>query len=117
MTDEEIITLLNKHVEGCGEPPSIDFESYDYVSYFENKHGEQSLFLFNKETDRVIVYIADGGWENPISLPSSELIGNNSQDQIEAPGIVPSPEEIKWLRACKSAIKPRLEYLSDKDDS
>lgn len=116
MDKEKITTIYNQHIEDCGSPPSIQFEEYEYVSYFENAHGEQSIFLFDADKMEVIVYVADAGWDNPVKIPGSDLVKNGSPEGISQ-GIVPSEAEIKWLQACKEAISPKIEYLLEKSNS
>lgn len=116
MAKEKITTIYNQHIEDCGSPPSIQAKEYEYVSYFENAHGEQSLFLFDADKMEVIVYIADAGWENPIEIPGSALVDNSSSEGI-GQGIVPSEPEIKWLQACKEAVSHKIEYLLKNSDN
>jgi hypothetical protein len=109
MPGEEICTLVNKHVEDCGKPPEFEFEEYDYISYFENQHGEQSLFLYDKQSNKVFIYIADAEWERPQVLSGKSLV-NNKLTEGEDIGILPNSEELLWLKACKSAVVPRIQY-------
>lgn len=108
MPGEEICTIVNKHIEECGQPPQFDFDDFDYVSYFENTHGEQSIFLYDGDENEVIVYLADAGWENPQVLPGKWLIENNLPSMDADEGLVPDSSETTWLKACKSAVQHRI---------
>lgn len=111
MAEDVITTIENKHIEGCGEPPSFDFSEYSYISYFENEHGEQSIFVCDDE--EVKVYIADAGWENPITVSVSEIVTDGSDGLSSAPGIIIGGAEEEWLNACKSAITARYRHRFD----
>lgn len=73
MPGESITTFQNKHIDGCDESPQFDYDDYSYVSYFENEHGEQALFLFDDDEEHAEIYIADAGWKNPQVIPAHEL--------------------------------------------
>lgn len=110
MPGEEICTIINKHVESCGQPPQFDFDDFAYVSYFENAHGEQSIFLYDSDENEVIVYLADAGWENPQVLPGRLLVENTPPSHKENMDILPDSNEKIWLKACKSAVKSRVSH-------
>jgi len=120
MTGEEICTIINQHIEQCGQPPQFETSEYAYVSYFENSHRDQSLFLYDSENDEVIIYIADAGWENPQKLPSQSLLENTVSSNDTDIGIIPDNSEKTWLKACRSAVKSRInhdmKYEQDKND-
>lgn len=108
MTGEEIVCITNNHAEECGTPPTIDTDDFDYVSYFENSHGDQSIFLYDSDEVEVTVYIADAGWENPQEVPGSWILENKIPPSEADMGILPDDAETEWLRACKSAVEPRI---------
>lgn len=113
MPGEEICTIVNNHIEGCGQPPQFDLDDFAYVSYFENAHGEQSFFLYDADNDEVVVYLADAGWDNPQILDSRLLVENTSPSKDIDVGIMPDSDEKLWLKACKSAVKSRISYNLD----
>jgi hypothetical protein len=115
MPGEEICTIINKHVEDCGEPPLFDFDDFSYVSYFENEHGEQSLFLYDSDEDEIIVYVADADWENPQILKGQWVLDNELPSEDEDVGILLSSNEKLWLKACKNAIRPKIKYNQPSD--
>jgi len=115
MTGEEICSIINKHIDECGQPPQFDFDEYEYVSYFENSHGDQSLFLYDSTNNDVIIYLADAGWENPQKLPGHSLLENTiSANDIDI-GILPDDSEKMWLKACKSAVQFRIDQKTHQD--
>ncbi len=116
MPGEEICTIINAHVENCGQPPQFDSDDFDYVSYFENAHGDQSLFLYDSDESEIVVYLADAGWENPQILPARLLVENTSPSDDVDIGVRPDSSEKLWLKACKSAVKPRVEYALQAGD-
>jgi hypothetical protein len=108
MTGERITSIENKHFEGCGKPPQFDFGEYDYLSYFENQYGDQSMFLYDSEKNCVIVYIADAGWDKPQKIPGEYIIENKRVPSDGDTGIMPDSSERIWLEACKTAVEPRI---------
>ena len=114
MPGEEITTIYNRHTEECGKPPNFETDEYSYVSYFENVHGEQSIFLFDADEMEAIVYIADAGWDNPITIPGPAIVQDESVDVV-GEGVIPSESETKWLRACKASVSPRIERSLEAD--
>ncbi len=75
--------------EGGGQPPCIDGDTPGtYHSYFENMYGEQSPFVCRRDTGEAVVYSGDAGWA---AFPV-----NGGQVR----GLVLSPDEALWLRAC-----------------
>jgi hypothetical protein len=111
MPGEEICTIINAHVEDCGQPPQFDIDDFAYVSYFENVHGEQSIFLYDSENNEIVVYLADAGWDNPQVIPDRVLVESTSISKGTDIGIMPDSSEKLWLKACKSAVKPQIEYI------
>ena len=49
MAAKLIFTAVNNHSEECGEPPALKNRgAHQYCGYFENMHGEQWLFVYDK---------------------------------------------------------------------
>ena len=69
-----------------GDDPNTDH------SYFENQYGEQSLFVFQRDTRVAKVYSGDAGW-------TAFLVVDG-----KVPGLILAPEEAIWLSACLMAI-------------
>lgn len=88
-----LFTVSNHHASDGQEPPNIDGDDPNtYHSYFENQHGEQSLFVFRHDTKEAIVYSGDAGWT---AFP----VVNG-----KVPDLVLSPDEVIWVSACLRAI-------------
>ena len=86
-----LFTVSNHHVSG-EEPPQIDGnDPHTYHSYFENRYGEQSLFVFRHDTKEAKVYSGDAGWA---AFPVVDG---------QVPGLILAPEEAVWLSACLMA--------------
>ena len=56
-----LVEILNHHDDPA---PTITVGADDYVSYFENEHGEQWLFVRAHGADTATVYGGDLGWES-----------------------------------------------------
>lgn len=106
MTGGEIGTIVNRHAENCRDPPNLNFDRFAYVSYFENAHREQSLFLYDSDGDEVIVYVVDSGWDNPRKLSGRWLLDNTLPSSDIDQEILIDREEAAWLEACKTAVEP-----------
>ena len=87
-----ILQISNHHTATCGTPPRIEERSGQYLGYFENRYGEQMIFVFDQESDTGQLYAGDAGWETPYEV----------MDGV-ARGLVMEPEEVLWLRACWAA--------------
>lgn len=123
MSNSKIVTIQNKHTEGCGTPPSLDFDNADYLSYFEDEYGEQHVFVYYNDHGAAKHFLADAGWEDPSHIPDEDLKDINPKAPAPArqqlagvgSGLVPAnaqtteaplekPMEL-WLRSCLSAIQ------------
>ena len=67
-------SIENRHIEDCGTPPEINPQEQDYLSYYENKYGEQLAFVYNQEESEAVVYIGDGGWQRPIVFHDRDIL-------------------------------------------
>ena len=85
---------VSNHHSGDGiEPPRIDGDDPTaYHGYFENMHGEQSLFVYRRDTKEAVLYCGDAGWE---AFPVRD-------ESVQ--GLILPPDEVLWLRACLKAI-------------
>ena len=63
-----------------------------YRGYFENRFGEQAIFLYERDSGRGTLYLGDAGWEQPHAVHDGAV-----------QGLVLSPLEQMWLQACWSA--------------
>lgn len=90
-----LFAISNRHAiaDNGKEPPRFDGdEPHTYHSYFENIHGDQSLFVYRRDADEAFIYSGDAGWT---AFP---VVEGKTQ------GLVLSPDEEIWLQACQRAI-------------
>ncbi len=90
---DPLLTIHNHHSATCGDPPIVNSESSNtYIGYFENRHGEQWLFAFDRMTGEAVLRGGDIGW--------------NTENQVVAGGVENlrlNDEELAWLQACWKA--------------
>ena len=87
--DSPLFSVHNHHSADCGTPPRIDdYSPSQYLGYFENQHGEQAVFVFDRDSSQAIVYIGDAGWDAPHAVVDGAV-----------PDVVLSETERLWLRA------------------
>jgi hypothetical protein len=60
MDDEELVRLSNHHASLA---PVIGERPGRYLGYFENRFGEQLLFVYDDGESDAVVLLADVGWE------------------------------------------------------
>ena len=89
---DAVVTIRNAHVPACGLPPRVENGENRYIGYFENVHGEQWVFTFDRLTGRGTLCGGDIGWENPV-----EVIEGQTED------LILSIAESLWLTACWTA--------------
>jgi hypothetical protein len=88
-----LFQVRNHHTAACGPPLHIeDVEPNQYLGYFENRSGEQAVFVYDGDSSRAIVYLGDAGWETPHAVIDGTV-----------PDLVLSKSERLWLRACWQA--------------
>jgi len=90
MSRQAIFSVANHHVDSCGTPPQIDDSTPNrYLGYFENEHGEQAIFIYDRTARKGTLYMGDAGWDRPY---------------LVVDGAVPEPilgtDEQMWLAAC-----------------
>lgn len=86
---DPMLTIYNHHNASCGTPPAIQTDSAHYTGYFENRHGEQVIFHFNRVTRQATLRLGDAGWSNVYPVVEGR-----------APGLELAPDEAAWLRIC-----------------
>ena len=95
MANEEVTHLFsvpNHHFIGRGKPPKFNGDDPDsYYSYFENCHGEQLIFEFNRDSKQALLWHGDVDWE-----PRQVVNGMVN--------LILSEEEHMWLQACHKAV-------------
>jgi hypothetical protein len=132
-TDDTAVVFAahNRHHERCGPPPrlrTIDNPRL-YHGYFENRHGEQFVFSFDRATGSGMVSGGDLGWNEPKAftraLLDEALRGTQNlaaqfvreEGRHDTPNLpvidaalalgrltgLTSKDEVIWLRACLEA--------------
>jgi hypothetical protein len=135
---ELVFAAHNVHYPSCGRPPRLRNTDDPglYYGYFENFHGEQFVFTFDRTSGTGTVAGGDLDWGNPKSF-TLELLDEALRStqrlaaQIEALGRTEASalpiidvalalgrltgltgkEEIIWLRACLAACTLRTGLL------
>lgn len=94
--DDAIFTMYNNHSKSCGTPPVVsNKKSKNYYGYFENEHGEQWIFIYNRETKKAELRGGDTEWQNIF------IVNNGFVKEL-----ILDSEESNWLQACwKSATR------------
>jgi hypothetical protein len=90
---ERLLEIDNVHVTDCGPPPSLD-ASGKYIGYFENRHGEQWVFVGDRKSGKAVLRGGDAGWdtEHKISLESP------------CPNTILNEPEKLWIITCFTAM-------------
>ena len=92
---EPMLTIHNHHAAASGIPPAFTNEAADlYIGYFENRHGEQWIFSFNRATREARLRGGDVGWASPHPVRDGRV-----------DGLILAPEEAAWLQACWNATR------------
>ncbi len=100
MAGEPLFSANNAHAARSGTPPQIQQEPGRYHGYFENRYGEQWLFVFDYAADQGYLRGGDAGWDNVFVLP-----GDGTFPAGQLP--ILNEEEQLWLRACVRAAQLR----------
>lgn len=120
----------NNHGERCGRPPRLRNTNNPglYHGYFENRYGEQFIFVFGRTTKTGRVSGGDLGWGDPRSFTLGQLgevvrdtqrvaapvVGKGRTETSGLPVIdaalalgrvtgITGQDEVIWLRACLEA--------------
>jgi hypothetical protein len=79
----------NVHSDGCGKPPSVVADPSKYSGYFANRHGEQWVVFFDRNTGQGTFRGGDTGWDAVHAVIEGE-----------ADGLILNLRERVWLLAC-----------------
>ena len=92
---EPMLTIHNRHAAACGIPPAVSTEAADlYIGDFENRHGEQWIFRYDRATGEARLRGGDAGWATAHPVRDGRV-----------DGLSLAPEETAWLQACCSATR------------
>lgn len=92
MQNEIFFSIKNNHVTSCGKPPVIEQKSYLRISYFENIHGEQSIFVYDIREGKAYLWMGDCDWDTKFIWDFKEQKDNFGTNLSEG--------EKLWLEAC-----------------
>jgi len=99
--DIPLFAVRNHHSAECGRPPHIDDRSPShYLGYFENQHGEQAVFVYDRDIGQAIVCVGDAGWDAPHRVVDGAV-----------PDLMLTETERLWVRACWQAALVTLEEV------
>lgn len=85
--------MHNRHIGACGNPPRVsNADSGNYFGYFENEHGEQWVFTYDRKSETGELCGGDVGWENAHQVRNGKVVE-----------LILNAEERKWLQACWEA--------------
>jgi len=91
--DAPLLYVRNHHPAECGRPPRIDDRGpSQYLGYFENQHGEQAVFVYDRDARQALLYVGDAGWEAPYTVIDGAV-----------PDLVLAETERVWVHACWQA--------------
>jgi hypothetical protein len=133
-----VFVAYNMHHERCGAPPRLCNADHPrlYHGYFENRHGEQFVFTFDRATGAGTVSGGDLGWGEPKAFTrglldeavrstqnlAAQVIGSDAKSRLpiidaalalgRLTGLT-GKDEIVWLRACLEACARFTESFRD----
>jgi hypothetical protein len=94
---EPLLRIRNHHLPACGDPPIVNSDdSAIYIGYFENPHGEQWIFTYDRQARKAELRGGDVGWNETFSVQDGTV-----------PGLVLGRDEQSWLQACWRAALGR----------
>lgn len=125
-----VFAAHNTQDERCGSPPRLRNTAKPglYHGYFENRHGEQFVFVFDRATGTGMVSGGDLGWDDPKVFTlalldevlrstrniAAQVAGEGHDQTLKQLSIdaalalgrltgLTGKDEVIWLRACLEA--------------
>ena len=88
-----LLQIWNAHTDACGAPPEITNKANDkfYYGYFENRFGEQWVFVYDLKEKVGELRGGDLGWDSVVPV----------RDGIA--DVMLGKAELAWLFACWKA--------------
>jgi hypothetical protein len=84
--------IRNKHTSSCNDPPAVDNDvEGKYFGYFENRQGEQWVFVYDPVEKTGELRGGDIGCDTVVAVRDGR------------PSIVLGEAEVLWLQACWKA--------------
>lgn len=108
MSDDDVFAADNKYRPEHGEPPDVSREEYYFTSYFENKHGDQLVFIYDEDEERAYVYNGRSGWDSVTEVGKEDIEDGDFHvhfNQFDG--------EARWLEACVKSLQPRFKMQYD----
>jgi hypothetical protein len=101
------LVIYNVHVAGCGEPPSyvIRSDTPGYHCYYENRYGEQWVFMYDYETETGTLRGGDAGWNNVYQVVDG---------RVDPMKLTLDKEEQLWVRICWMTATWGKDYRDEK---
>jgi len=87
-----LLQIDNLHTPECGAPPTVD-ASEKFVSYFENRFGEQWVLVGDRASGKAVIY-CDCHWERPMEVSVDHPYPRMTLQEAEK----------MWLVACLAAM-------------
>ena len=85
-----LFRVSNHHTPDCGDSPRIQGDDPNcYFGYFENEHGEQAVFVYDRRLNNAVLWLGDAGWAKPYTVMDGEV-----------EGLTLSAAEQAWVRLC-----------------
>lgn len=97
MKNTPLLTIWNTHTDDCGTPPSFTndadgtLDGSKYLGYFQNRFGEQWVFVFDFERKVGELRGGDIGWDSVIQVKEGRA------------DLVLGKAEAAWLESCWKA--------------
>lgn len=91
--EQLLFSVSNKHSPNSGEPTHFNADIPGrYYGYFENEHGEQMVFVYDRNTRIGQLWAGDYSWQKPVKVVDGL-----------SPELMLSDAEETWLQACWNA--------------
>ena len=88
-----VLQIDNLHTPECGSPPTVDATG-KFVSYFENRFGEQWVLVGDMASGEAAVYAGDCHWAKPMEVSVDHPYPRATLQEAEK----------MWLVACLAAM-------------
>lgn len=108
MTENSVFKADNKYRPERGEPPQALRKQYYFSSYFENRHGDQLLFVYDKEEKKGYIYNGREGWVRKTILSKEQLEAGSFNTHFSQ-----YDDEQKWIEACIICLQAKFSHHYD----
>ncbi len=87
---EPLFNVSNHHRPSAGIPPNVDDKNpQHYVGHFQNEHGDQCIFVYERSLHQGWLQMGDTNWELRYQINDGNV-----------PELVLDDIEQQWLKAC-----------------